>query len=344
MQKTKKTKKVESVTLDDFVTLGSILDEEVDFISVGCLPADLAMGGGFARKRMAQVYGPESSFKTGLVLSAASQFQIKFENGYVVYDDAEGSLHAKWGSKAFRLDNDRTIMLRVEDGRASSTVEEFVESVNKHAVWALANQAPLLYILDSFDPLGTMRTKAEVGESLDVKESMKDTLDVAHIIRQKIRKIIQLLITTDTTLLIVSHATMKIGVMFGDKLDTTGGTAIKFYSSQRPRLSQAGKIENKQGRFIGVNLKLFMKKNKVARPFRSATFPFYFESGIDDMEACVDFLRENSKEVGTGKSWLCPGTENSFNSRDELVDFIYENELIPEIHQSVLDIWETGGF
>ena len=149
-------------------------------------------------------------------------------------------------------------------------------------------------------------------------------------LNQKIKK-------ADLTLDIISQTRAKIGVMFGDPTDITGGKALKFYSVQRIKLAEIGKVKSTdKKRTLGIDIKLRVIKNKVGPPFREAFFPIYFDVGIDDIESCVDFLTEHGVIYKSDRKYTF---KDKIYSRESLEEYFSEMGNYKMLRKLTKEAW-----
>lgn len=307
----------------EFETFDSILNKyEKKFISTGCYLLDLALGGGVLRGSIMNLAGEESSGKS--LIGVNMSVNCQRDGGVVVYDDSEGTLDIQRAVKVFGLQADRGFYIN------SRTVERFYKYLVNFCKYVKDQGTFGLYVLDSLDALYT-KMSAEVIEritneakdkGIEVEEldlSMREKLDKSSVLSWLFSVICGLLKTVDVTLVVINQTRERIGVVFGEKWDTSGGKALKFYSSQRVYLTEIEKIKEKDV-VTGVWVSAFIKKNKVAPPFRKVYFPLYFDRGIDDVEACLEFLKE--EKVIDSLTW----EGKKFRSKKEWVNAIKEDE------------------
>jgi len=311
-----------------------------EFIKTGVTLLDLALGGGIVKNGIVNVYGDESTGKS--LLAAQIGVQCQKQGGYLVYDDAEGTFDLHRGVKVIGIDPNKAFY------RKSKTVEKLYEGLVSAILKNKEENKFCLYVLDSLDALHTnisasvveKATKEAKKKGIEVEEldvSMREKLDKSAVLSWLFSVLGNELSDYGVTLLIVSQTRMKVGVVWGDKTDISGGKALKFYSSQRIKLTEIGKIK-KGDVIVGVKVNAEVKKNKVAPPFRDADFSIYFDRGVDDVESVVDFLKNNSDLLG-GKG-VYKYRVNKFKSKESLVNYVKENEKVyKELCNWVKEIW-----
>ena len=259
----------------------------VQFISSGSKVLDLVLGGGWARKRISNVIGDKAVGKTLLAIEAAANFVRVEPKGRVRYREAESAfdeLYAK--AIGFPID-------KVDFGDPIETVEDLFEDLTKVIEKA---KSPELYIVDSLDALSD---RAEMDRNID-----EGTYGAgkAKQMSQLFRRLVKPLAAHDVTLMIVSQVRDNIGNMF-NKVSRSGGRALDFYASQVLMLSLLGKRERTISgikRVTGIDIRARCEKNKVGIAWRDANFPISFGYGVDDIEACLMWLKESKslKRIG----------------------------------------------
>lgn len=329
--------------MGDIVMFGDLLKEVTKrkFFSSGVTTLDLALGGGWIVGGVVNVVGDESTGKT--LLACQSGAMIQKRGGLLFYSDAEGTLDIFRAVKVFGLDKKLSFYL------SSRTVENLYWHLLKalSVLKSLEKKRCGLFVLDSLDSIGTTLTRRAIEDGLkrvskdmetemnEIDLSMRDKLDKSALMSWLFSVVIGDLIDNDMTFMIVSQTRAKIGATFGDKTTVSGGNALKFYSSQRVKLSEIGKIK-KSDKVVGIRIRARVIKNKVAPPFSESEFPIYFESGIDDVEACVDYLRSNGILGSKSYDWR----KKSFKSKDRLVEYLKEDDQrIIDLKNLVRSVW-----
>ncbi len=253
----------------------------VSFFSSGCTVLDLALGGGWAKGRVANIIGDKSTGKTLLCIEACANFAMSEPKGRIFYREAEAAFDPAY-AEALGMPIDR-----VEFGEDPlDTVEDMFEDLSEIIKKV---RTPVLYICDSLDAL---TDRAELARDID-KGSFGT--GKAKQMSQLLRRLIRQVHDERITIIIVSQVRSKIGVMFGPTTTRTGGRALDFYSSQVIKLSQRKTLVRTIGktkRTTGMWVHAKVDKCKVGLPFREADFPIKFGYGIDDQAANAFYLKE----------------------------------------------------
>lgn len=300
--------------------LGESAHMQVATTSTASISLDLALGGGIPKGRIIEIYGPESAGKTTLCLNILSQVQK--EGGQAAFIDAEHAfdpMHAE----NIGVDIDNLLISQPDSGeQALEIVETLVRS-----------GAMDIIIVDSVAAL-TPRAELE-GEMGDSHMGLQ-----ARLMSQALRKLTSIVSKTNTTVIFINQLRMKIGVMFGNPETTTGGNALKFYSSIRIEVRKRAAIEQGVGdakRAIGLRVKAKVVKNKIAPPFRQAEFDIMFNEGgisregdILDTGVTFEVVKKSGAFYSYGDTRLGQGREQSktfLRENPEITDAI-EKEII----------------
>ena len=264
---------------------------DVSFIPSGCKMLDLALGGGWARRRIANIVGDSSTGKTLLAIEASANFVMVEPKAKIRYREAEEAFDNNYASAlGFPLD-------KVDFGDPIETIEDFFEDLQKVAEGA---KGPELYIVDSLDALSD---RAEMGRDIDQGSFGAEK---AKKLSQLFRRSVSLLADKDITVIIISQVRDNIGAMpFQKKHVRSGGKALNFYSSQVAWLTQLKKLDRTVSnvkRITGVEVKAVIEKNKIGLPYRDATFPIMFGWGIDDYKSCAEFWKHVTGEIVSQKT------------------------------------------
>ena len=280
--------------------------QPVPVISTGALSLDLALGvGGVPQGRIVEIYGPESSGKTTLTLQLIAQTQK--DGGVAAFVDAEHSLDPAY-AKSLGVDVESMLVSQPDNG------EQALEIVSM----LVASEAVNLIVIDS---VAALTPKAEIeGNMGDSHVGLQ-----ARLMSQALRKLTASVARTKCTVVFINQLRMKIGVMFGNPETTTGGNALKFYSSVRLDVRRIGAI--KQGEVaIGNRVKVKVVKNKVAAPFREAEFDILFGRGISVAGDVLD-LGVAKGFVEKAGSWFAYQGERIGQGRENARTFL-ENDPV----------------
>ena len=265
---------------------------DVQFIPSGCKLLDLALGGGWARRRIANIVGDKAVGKTLLGIEAAANFNIVEPKGKIRYREAESAFDNNYAAAlGFPVD-------KVDFGEPIDTIEDVFEDLENVLKGA---KGPEMYIIDSLDALSD---RAEMERNID--EGSYGT-GKAKMLSQMFRRLVRDLANKDVSIFIISQVRDNIGVTFGRKTTRSGGRALDFYASQVIFLSQVERLTKTISnikRVVGVTVKAQVDKNKIGLPYREAQFPIMFGYGIDDRKACAEYLKTVTGEIVDKKMLL----------------------------------------
>ena len=285
-------------------------------ISTGCLSLDLALGGkGIPRGRIVEIFGPESSGKTTLALTVAAHAQK--EGGVAAFIDAEHALDPSWARK-IGVNIDDLLVSQPDSGEQALEICELLVRSN----------AVDLIVVDS---VAALVPKAEIeGEMGDASMGLQ-----ARLMSQAMRKLTGIIARSSCTVVFINQIREKIGVMFGSPETTTGGRALKFYSSVRIDVRRTGAL--KEGDVtVGSRTRARIVKNKIAPPFRDAEFDIMYDEGISASGDLID-LAVDTKVVQKSGSWFSYGDTRLAQGREAAKHFLKANpELFKEIRLQVL--------
>ncbi|PID87689.1 recombinase RecA [Candidatus Gracilibacteria bacterium] len=291
---------------------------KIETTSSGSLGLDIALGGGYAKGRIVEIYGPESSGKTTLTLHAIAECQKA--GGTAAFIDAEHALDPEYARK-IGVNTDELLISQPDYGEQALEITDSL----------VRSGAIDLIIVDS---VAALTPKAEIeGDMGDSHMGLQ-----ARLMSQALRKITGAINRTGTTVIFINQIRMKIGVMFGSPETTTGGNALKFYASQRLDIRKKAKIEAgvAMDKEVTGNLtKVKVIKNKVAPPFKEAEFDIMFNQGISKVGEILDIgvKTEIIKKAGAFYSY---GEVKLGQGREKAKAFLEENrELANEIEEVI---------
>jgi len=291
---------------------------DVPAISSGSLGLDIALGvGGFPRGRVMEIFGPESSGKTTLTLHAIAEAQKA--GGVAAFIDAEHALDLTYAKK-LGVQTDDLLVSQPDTGEQALEIAETL--VRSGAIDVIV-----------VDSVAALVPRAEIeGEMGDAHMGLQ-----ARLMSQALRKLTAAISKSQTTLIFINQIRMKIGVMFGNPETTTGGNALKFYSSVRLDIRRIESIKDGQD-VTGSRVRVKVVKNKMAPPFKQAEFDIMFAEGISKAGELVDMGVEK-RVVEKAGAWYSYRGERLGQGREAVRDFLKTNPAIAkEIEGKVRDL------
>ena len=298
--------------------LGANVAMQVDSISTGSLGLDLALGvGGMPRGRIIEVYGPESSGKTTLALHVLAEAQKA--GGEVAFIDVEHALDPAY-ARALGVDIDSLLVSQPDTGEQAMEICEAL--VRSGAIDAIV-----------VDSVAAMVPKAEIeGEMGDSPVGLQ-----ARLMSQALRKLTGIIGKTNTVCIFINQLREKVGVVYGNPEVTTGGRALKYYSSVRVDVRRIEGLKDSAGNFIGNRTRAKIVKNKVAPPFKEAEFDIMFGEGISKVGELID-LGVKLGIVQKSGAWFNYGDTRLGQGRDNAKIFLKEHpEVADEIEKIIRD-------
>lgn len=288
----------------------------IEGIPTGALSLDLALGGvGIPHGRITELYGPESSGKTTLALHIIANAQRK--GGVAAFIDAEHALDTTWAKK---LGVDVNSLLVSQPGTGEEALEITEMLIRSNSVDVIV-----------VDSVAALTPKAEIeGDMGDRHMGLQ-----ARLMSQAMRKLTAVISKSKTALIFINQIRMKIGVMFGNPETTTGGRALKFYSSIRLDIRRIATIKDANGA-IGNRVRARVVKNKIAPPFRDTEFDIMFNSGISYEGDLID-LGDTCEVVSKSGAWFNYGDIRLGQGREKAKQYLVENkDLCEEIKDKIL--------
>ncbi len=297
------------------MNMGASSVEDVSVIPSGSIGLDLALGvGGYPRGRIVEIYGPESSGKTTLAIHAIAEAQK--QGGLAAIIDAEHAFDRTYAEQ-LGVDVDKLWIAQPDNGEQALEIAEQL----------IRSSAVDIVVIDS---VAALTPKAEIeGEMGDNKVGLH-----ARLMSQALRKMTSAVSKSNTTCIFINQLREKIGVMFGNPETTTGGNALKFYSSVRLDIRKSTAIKDGE-EVLGNLTRVRVVKNKVAPPFRKAEFDIVFGEGISRSGEIIDLGVEFNVIKKSG-SWFSYGETRLGQGREAAKELIRDNEeLAEEITQKI---------
>lgn len=306
--------------------MGDATNTEVEHFSTGLLSLDHAIGGGYPKGRIIEVYGAESSGKTTLALAAVAQMQR--DGGTVAYIDAENAMDPVY-TKALGVDLDKLLLSQPDSGEQALSIAD-----------ALAASAAVdLIVVDS---VAALVPQVEIdGEMGEAHVGLQ-----ARLMSQALRKLSGAVNKNNCTMIFINQLREKVGVAFGNPEVTPGGRALKFYSSIR--MSVFGSEQVKEGSgdkmvVTGKITKIKVTKNKVAAPFKQIEVENVFGKGLSRVSDLLTLAVEN-KVVQKAGAWYSYNGEHIGQGKTNSIKFLEDHpDLQPEIEGKIKEAWANDG-
>lgn len=294
--------------------LGEAHKVDIELIPSGALSLDLALGGGYPKGRIIEIYGPESSGKTTLTLHAIAEIQK--QGGTAAFIDAEHALDPSYAKK-LGVDTDNLLVSQPDNGEQALEIAETLVRSN----------AVDLIVVDS---VAALVPQAEIdGDMGDSHMGLQ-----ARLMSQALRKLTGIINKSKATVIFINQIRMKIGVMFGNPETTTGGNALKFYASVRLDIRRTGQIKAGED-IIGNRTKVKIVKNKIAPPFRVAEFDIMYNEGISKTGDVLDLAVQHGI-VGKAGAWFDYNDAKIGQGREATKVYLKENApVLEEIDKKV---------
>lgn len=294
--------------------LGAGQVQKVECINTGSISLDLALGGGLPKGRVIEIYGPESSGKTTLMLHAIAEVQKA--GGTAAFIDAEHALDPSY-AKRIGVDVENLLLSQPDNGEQALEITETLVRSNAVDIIVVDSVAALV---------PRAEIEGDMGDSLPGLQ--------ARLMSQALRKLTGVINRSKATVVFINQIRMKIGVMFGNPETTTGGNALKFYASVRMDIRRIGQIKQAEA-IIGNRTRVKIVKNKVAAPFREAEFDIMYNEGISRSGDILDQAVERNIVEKSG-AWFAYNGQKIGQGREAAKTYLNENpKVMAELDEKV---------
>jgi len=298
--------------------LGDSVKLDVEALSTGILSLDKALGvGGLPRGRVIEIFGPESSGKTTLTLSIIAETQKR--GGIAAFVDAEHAFDPSY-AKVIGVDLNNLLISQPDTGEQALEITETLVRSN----------AVDLIVIDS---VAALAPRAEIeGEMGESQVGLQ-----ARLMSQALRKLTAAISKSKTCVIFINQIREKIGVLFGNPETTPGGRALKFYASVRIDLRKIGTVTSQEG-VVGVKVRAKVVKNKVAPPFKEATFEITHKEGVSKIGSLIDTAVELGV-INKSGSWFSYKDKKLGQGREQTKDYLRDNpQVLEEIRKETESI------
>lgn len=288
--------------------LGDKTAVDCECIPTGALALDIALGiGGVPRGRIIEIYGPEASGKTTLAQHIVANCQKK--GGIAAYIDAEHALDPEY-ARNVGVDVDQLLISQPDTGEQALEITE--ELVRSGAIDVIV-----------IDSVAALVPKAEIEKAMEDQQMGLQ----ARLMSKALRKLTAVVAKTNTTVIFINQLRQKIGLMFGNPETTTGGNALKYYSSVRLDIRRCDSVKNKDNEDIGNRVRVKVAKNKVAPPFKVCEFDIIYGKGICALGNIID-VAVNFDIIKKAGAWFSYNDEKLGQGREKAKEFLEQNPNI----------------